>query len=51
MPLTKSASRSAFQSNFLAEIHAGKPQKQALEIAYSTKRRAGGDKSASPKRK
>ena len=40
MPLTKSASKPAFQSNFLAEVHAGKPKAQSLAIAYSTKRKA-----------
>lgn len=39
MPLKKSASKAAFQENFLAEVHAGKPKKQALAIAYSTKRK------------
>jgi hypothetical protein len=42
MPLTKSASKPAFQSNFLAEVHSKKPPKQALAIAYSVKRKAGG---------
>lgn len=42
MPLIKSASRQAFQSNLKAELGAGKPQKQALAIAYATRRRAGG---------
>jgi hypothetical protein len=42
MPLKKSPSKAAFKYNYLAELHAGKPKKQALAIAYSTKRRAGG---------
>jgi len=40
MPLTKSKSKKAFEHNLKAEIHAGKPQKQALAIAYSEKRHA-----------
>jgi hypothetical protein len=38
MPLIKSKSDKAFKSNVKAEIAAGKPQKQAVAIAYSTKR-------------
>jgi hypothetical protein len=41
MPLIKSASPAAFKSNLKAEMHAGKPQKQALAIAYDVKRRNG----------
>lgn len=40
MPLKKSASKPAFKDNFLAEVEAGKPKKQALAIAYSVKRKA-----------
>lgn len=40
MPLTKSKSKKAFEHNIEAEIHAGKPQKQALAIAYNVKRHA-----------
>lgn len=40
MPLKKSTSKKAFQSNVKAEIHAGKPVKQAVAIAYSVKRKA-----------
>lgn len=40
MPLIKSKSRKAFSANVKAEIAAGKPQKQAVAIAYSVKRRA-----------
>lgn len=40
MPLTKSKSPKAFGHNVEAEMHAGKPQKQALAIAYSVKRHA-----------
>ena len=40
MPLTKSTSPAAFRKNVKAEIAAGKPQKQAVAIAYSVKREA-----------
>jgi hypothetical protein len=40
MPLTKSKSKKAFEHNIKAEIDAGKPQKQAVAIAYSVKRAA-----------
>lgn len=40
MPLVKSTSKSAFRKNIKAEIGAGKPQKQAVAIAYSVKREA-----------
>lgn len=40
MPLVKSTSSQAFRKNVKAEMAAGKPQKQALAIAYSTKRAA-----------
>ena len=44
MPLVKSTSKSAFRKNIKAEIKAGKPQKQAVAIAYSVKRRAASKK-------
>lgn len=40
MPLVKSTSKSAFRKNIKAEVKAGKPQKQAVAIAYSVKREA-----------
>ena len=40
MPLKKSASKPAFRANVKAEIAAGKPQKQAVAIAYAVKREA-----------
>ena len=40
MPLKKSTSKKAFSSNIRAEMNAGKPQKQAVAIAYSVKRKA-----------
>jgi hypothetical protein len=40
MPLVKSKSKKAFSENIKREIEAGKPQKQAVAIAYSVKREA-----------
>ncbi len=40
MPLMKRRSKKAFEHNVKAEMHAGKPQDQALAISYSVKRRA-----------
>jgi len=40
MPLKKSTSKKAFTENVKREIAAGKPPKQAVAIAYSTKRAA-----------
>jgi len=40
MPLIKSAKKSAIVENIKAEIKAGKPQKQAVAIAYSVYRQA-----------
>ncbi len=40
MPLKKSSSKKAFSSNIKAEVNSGKPQKQAVAIAYSVKRQA-----------
>jgi hypothetical protein len=40
MPLTKSASAKALRENIRAEMKAGRPQKQAVAIAYSVKREA-----------
>ena len=40
MPLVKSSSKDAFRKNVKAEMAAGKPTKQAVAIAYSTKRAA-----------
>lgn len=48
MPLIKGKSEKSFKKNVETEMHARKPQKQALAIAYSLKRKAkkmmaGGD--------
>lgn len=40
MPLKKGKSKAAFSSNIKTEMAAGKPQKQAIAIAYSQKRRS-----------
>jgi hypothetical protein len=40
MPLIKSKSDKAFNKNVATEVKAGKPVKQAVAIAYSTKRAA-----------
>jgi hypothetical protein len=40
MPLKKSTSKKAFTENVKKEIAAGKPPKQAVAIAYATKRAA-----------
>lgn len=44
MPLIKSTSNKAFNKNVKKEIAAGKPQKQAVAIAYATKRQAAKNK-------
>ena len=46
MPLSKSGSPEAFKKNVRTEMKAGKPQKQSLAIAYSTKRQAMKNKMA-----
>ncbi len=48
MPLVKSASPKAFRANVKTEMAAGKPQKQAVAIAYSTQRAAAGKSGAKP---
>ena len=47
MPLIKSTSQKAFSENIRREIAAGKPQNQAVAIAYSVKRRSSRGKSYS----
>ena len=44
MPLVKSASKGAFRKNIKTEMAHGKPQKQAVAIAYIVKRKAQGRK-------
>jgi len=40
MPLSKSSSKQAFKKNVATEVKAGRPVKQAVAIAYATKRQA-----------
>ena len=40
MPLKKGTSEKSFKKNVETEMKAGKPQRQALAIAYSVKRDA-----------
>lgn len=40
MPLSKSASQKAFSKNVATEVKAGRPQKQAVAIAYSVQKKA-----------
>jgi hypothetical protein len=52
MPLIKSTSKQAFGKNVATEMQAGKPQKQAVAIAYSEKHEAESSKRHhSPKHK
>jgi hypothetical protein len=44
MPLIEGKSKAAFGHNIGAELKAGKPQKQAVAIAYSEKAKAEGKK-------
>lgn len=44
MPLKKGKGRKAFVSNVKTEIAAGKPQRQALAIAYAVQRKGKGKK-------
>lgn len=41
MPLEKGRSRAAFSKNVSTEVKAGRPQKQAVAIAYSQARKGG----------
>ena len=49
MPLKKSTSPKAFRENVKAEVKAGKPVKQAVAIAYATKRSAATSKGKAKK--
>lgn len=52
MPLIKSTSKRAFEKNIKTEIAHGKPPKQAVAIAYATKRDAAkADRKRKSKRK
>lgn len=41
MPLTHGKSKKAISENITKEVHAGKPQKQAVAIALSEARKSG----------
>jgi len=41
MPLEKSKSKKAISRNIETEMHAGKPQKQAVAIALNVARKSG----------
>jgi len=43
VPLLHSKSAKAFSQNVATEMHAGKPQKQAVAIAYSVKNHVAKD--------
>jgi hypothetical protein len=51
MPLIKSTSKKAFKENISKEVHAGKPIRQAVAIAYATKRAAAATKTSKSKGK
>jgi hypothetical protein len=42
MPLVQGSSKKAISENISREMHAGKPQKQAIAIAYSVARKEKG---------
>lgn len=44
MPLKKGSSKKTIAANIRAEIAAGRPQKQAVAIAYSVARKSKGGK-------
>lgn len=50
MPLVKSKSDAAFRKNVKAEVASGKPQKQAVAIAYSVQREAAKKTPKAPKK-
>jgi len=51
MPLSKSTSPKAFSKNVAAEVKTGKPQKQAVAIAFSVQREAQKHKTPSKGKK
>jgi len=51
MPLKKSSSDKAFTQNLKAELGAGKPQKQAVAIAYAVQKEAARKEAAARRKK
>lgn len=51
MPLIKGTSKKSFQKNVATEVKAGRPVKQAVAIAYATKRSASAKKASKTKSK
>lgn len=49
MPLDKSKSKKAFSKNVATEVKSGRPVKQAVAIAYATKRKASKGKKGKKK--
>jgi hypothetical protein len=47
----RSVTDKAFSSNIRREVHAGKPVRQAVAIAYSVKRKAAAKKAANSRSK
>lgn len=51
MPLKHSTSKQAFSHNIGVEIRAGRPQKEAIAIAFAVKRSAAAKKAAATRRR
>jgi len=50
MPLVKGSSKKAISKNIQTEMHHGKPQKQAIAIAFSEARQMKKKKKKAPKK-
>ena len=51
MPLKSGSSKKVIAENIRREVEAGRPQKQAIAIAYSQARKTGGRVPAPPRKK